>query len=153
PRQVEAAARRAAIGIDPASALRRGRTARTDRRVTIRPAPDTMALVSGCVPVEQGVAAWASLDRAARSRRANGDPRSLSQLRADTFIERLTGQATATAVPVEIGLTVPSTPSSGPTPPRRCGSRRGPYRPVPPGGRVGGGDDPTHHPPTADGSS
>ncbi|MDX6367760.1 MAG: hypothetical protein QOK30_2836, partial [Nocardioidaceae bacterium] len=42
PRQVEAAARRAAIGIDPASALRRGRTARTDRRVTIRPAPDTM---------------------------------------------------------------------------------------------------------------
>jgi hypothetical protein len=66
-----------------------------------------MALVSGCVPVEQGVAAWASLDRDARTRRAAGDPRSLSQLRADTFIERLTGQATATAVPVEIGLTVP----------------------------------------------
>jgi hypothetical protein len=106
PRQVEAATRRAAISVDPASAVRRGRTARTDRRVSIRPAPDTMALVSGFVPVEQGVAAWASLDRAARTRRANGDPRSLSQLRADTFIERLTGQATATAVPVEIGLTI-----------------------------------------------
>jgi hypothetical protein len=40
PRQVEAATRRAAIGVDPASALRRGRTARRDRRVTIRPAPE-----------------------------------------------------------------------------------------------------------------
>lgn len=107
PRQAEAAARRAAIGVDPASALRRGRTARTDRRVSIRPAPDTMALVTGCVPVVQGVAAWAALDRDARARRAAGDPRSRGQLRADTFIERLTGQATATAVPVEIGLTVP----------------------------------------------
>ncbi|MDX6317874.1 MAG: hypothetical protein QOD35_1274, partial [Nocardioidaceae bacterium] len=107
PRQVEAAARRAAIGVDPASAVRRGRTARSDRRVPIRPAPETMALLTGFVPVEQGVAAWAALDRDARTRRANGDLRSLSQLRADTFIERLTGQATAPAVPVEIGLTVP----------------------------------------------
>jgi hypothetical protein len=106
PRQAEAAARRAAIGIDPASAVRRGRTARGDRRVTIRPAPDTMALVSGFVPVEQGVAAWATLDRDARARRAAGDPRSRGQIMADTFIERLTGQATATAVPVEIGLTM-----------------------------------------------
>jgi Domain of unknown function (DUF222) len=70
PRQAEAAARRAAIGIDPSSAVRRGRTARTDRRVGIRPAPDTMALITGFVPVAQGVAAWASLDRDARTRRA-----------------------------------------------------------------------------------
>jgi hypothetical protein len=67
-----------------------------------------MALVSGFVPVEQGVAAWASLDRAARTRRAAGDLRSLSQLRADTFIERLTGHTPATAVPVEISLTLPA---------------------------------------------
>ncbi|MDX6319518.1 MAG: hypothetical protein QOD35_2918, partial [Nocardioidaceae bacterium] len=60
PRQAEAAARRAAIGVDPGSALRRGRTARSDRRVSIRPAPDTMALLTGFVPVEQGVAAWAA---------------------------------------------------------------------------------------------
>jgi hypothetical protein len=106
PRQAEAAARRAAITVDPASAVRRGRTARSDRRVSIRPAPDTMALLSGFVPCEQGVAAWAALDRDARARRAAGDPRSRGQIMADTFIERLTGQATATAVPVEIGLTM-----------------------------------------------
>jgi hypothetical protein len=108
PRQAEAAARRAAITVDPASAVRRGRTARSDRRVSIRPAPDTMALVTGFVPVEQGVAAWAALDRDARARRANGDPRSRGQIMADTFIERLTGQTTAPAVPVEIGLTMPA---------------------------------------------
>jgi hypothetical protein len=108
PRQAEAAARRAAIGVDPASAVRRGRTARSDRRVSIRPAPDTMALLTGFVPVEQGVAAWAALDRDARARRANGDPRSRGQIMADTFIERLTGQTTAPAVHVEIGLTMPA---------------------------------------------
>jgi hypothetical protein len=108
PREVEAATRRTAISVDPASAVRRGQTARANRRVTIRPAPDTMALVSGFVPVEQGVAAWASLDRDARTRRAAGDLRSLSQLRADTFIERLIGHTPAAAVPVEIGLTLPA---------------------------------------------
>jgi hypothetical protein len=73
-----------------------------------------MALLTGFVPVEQGVAAWASLDRDARTRRANGDLRSLSQLRADTFIQRLTGQATATAVPVEISLTLTTDALLGP---------------------------------------
>lgn len=106
PRQAETATRRTAARVDPGAALRRARTARTDRRVTIRPAPDTMALLTGYTPVEQGVAAWANLDRHARALKAAGDPRSLAQIRSDTFIERLTGQATATAVPVEISLTM-----------------------------------------------
>jgi hypothetical protein len=106
PRQAEAAARRRTYEIDPDSAMRRSRTARTDRRVSIRPAPDTMALVTGFLPVEQGVAAWASLDRHARSLKATGDIRSLGQIMADTMVERLTGQATAAAVPIEIGLTM-----------------------------------------------
>jgi hypothetical protein len=65
-----------------------------------------MALVTGFLPVEQGVAAWASLDRHARSLKATGDIRSLGQIMADTMVERLTGQATAAAVPIEIGLTM-----------------------------------------------
>jgi hypothetical protein len=106
PREAEAAARRRAYAIDPEATLRRSRTARGDRRVSIRPAPDTMALVTGFLPVEQGVAAWASLDRHARAMRASGDGRSLGQIMADTMVERLTGQQTAAAVPVEIGLTI-----------------------------------------------
>lgn len=106
PREAEIAARRRSYAIDAESALRRSRTSRGDRRVSIRPAPDTMALVTGFVPVEQGVAAYASLNREARAAKSAGDERSLGQIMSDTFIERLTGQATASAVSAEIAITV-----------------------------------------------
>jgi hypothetical protein len=50
----------------------------------------------------QGVAAYATLSRDADSARATGDPRSRAQVMADTLVERVTGQATASAVPVEV---------------------------------------------------
>ncbi|MDQ3628172.1 MAG: DUF222 domain-containing protein, partial [Actinomycetota bacterium] len=103
---VQAVVRRVAIRLDPESALRRSGLARRARRVWTRPAPDTMAMVSGCVPVEQGVAAYAALDRAARALRNGGDQRSLDQLRADLFVERLTGLATADAISFEVGVTM-----------------------------------------------
>jgi hypothetical protein len=106
PRQAEIAARRRSYAIDPESPLRRARTSRQDRRVAIRPAPDTMALLTAFAPVEQAVAAYANLDRTARSLKAAGDPRSLGQLRCDLMVERLTGQASADAVPVEIAITM-----------------------------------------------
>ncbi|MEJ7706968.1 MAG: DUF222 domain-containing protein [Nocardioidaceae bacterium] len=107
PREAETAARRRSYAIDAESALRRSRTSRGDRRVSIRPAPDTMALVTGFDPVEQGVAAYASLDREATAAKAAGDRRSRGQIMSDTFfIERLTGQATAGAVSAEIDITM-----------------------------------------------
>jgi hypothetical protein len=104
PREVSVAATRAAIRIDPASAVRRGRTARADRRVTIRPAPDTMALVTGLLPCEQGVAIWAVLEAQAKTLRGQGDARSMDQIRADTYYQRLTGRDTTSAIPIELGL-------------------------------------------------
>ncbi|HET7398259.1 MAG TPA: DUF222 domain-containing protein [Intrasporangium sp.] len=103
-RQVEARARAAAYGLDPAAAVSRGRTAMADRRVSVRPAPDVMALVTGFVPAAQGVAVLRALTQAADAARAAGDPCSRDQVKADTFVERLTGQATASGVPVEVGL-------------------------------------------------
>ena len=100
-------ARRArAIGyqLDAESVLRRVRGAIGDRRVTIRPAPDTMALVTGFLPVAQGVAVHAALTAAAASAKALGDERSKGQIMADTFVQRLTGQAIADAVPLEVQL-------------------------------------------------
>ncbi|UPK74185.1 HNH endonuclease [Nocardioidaceae bacterium SCSIO 66511] len=105
-REARAAARKAAYALDPEAATRRARKARKDRRVSIRPAPDTMTLVTGLLPVEQGVAAWASLKQAAASAKASGDERTQSQIMADTFVERLTGQTAATGVPVEVHLTM-----------------------------------------------
>jgi uncharacterized protein DUF222 len=106
PRQVQAAVRRLAYEADPGAIMARGRTARADRHVSIRPAPDTMAVLSAFLPAEQGVAAWAALRRHAQAAKATGDTRTIGQLTADTLVERLTGQDTATAIPVEIGLTM-----------------------------------------------
>ncbi|MGI8433740.1 MAG: DUF222 domain-containing protein [Nocardioidaceae bacterium] len=108
PREAEAAARRIAYRLDPHGVLRRSRAARVDRRVSIRPAPDTMALLSGLLPVEQGVAAWAAMDRDAKALKADGDLRSLSQLRADLMVQRLTGAESPTQLPVQISIVMPS---------------------------------------------
>lgn len=103
-RQVRAEANAAAYRADPLAAVNRGRRATADRRVTVRPAPDVMALVTGYVPAAQGVAVYKALEDAARAARATGDERSLEQIKADTFVQRLTGQTHAPAVPIEVGL-------------------------------------------------
>ncbi len=103
-RGIEKEAKKLAYELDPGSVVRRARRAQSDRRVSIRPAPDTMSYVTGLLPVAQGVAVHATLSKHADSLRAAGDPRSRGQIMADTFVERLTGQAQASAVPVEVQL-------------------------------------------------
>ena len=103
-RALTAAARRLAYQLDPEAALRRVRGAEKDRRVTLRPAPDTMSLLTGLLPVAQGVAAMAALTQEADRARAAGDSRSRGQVMADTLVERVTGQATASATPVTVNL-------------------------------------------------
>ncbi|MCC3276735.1 HNH endonuclease, partial [Arthrobacter sp. zg-Y20] len=75
-----------------------------DRFVSCRPAPDTMTYLTGLLPVAQGVAVYAALSRAADSLRARGDARGRGQIMADTMVERITGQAKAEQVPVEVQL-------------------------------------------------
>jgi hypothetical protein len=115
-RQVEAEARKIAYRLDPRAYMNRIRGAAADRRVTLRPAPDTMARLSGFLPVAQGVAAYAALSRHADTLRAGGDPRGRGQIMADTLVERLTGQAGADAVPVEIHLVMTDAALLGPHP-------------------------------------
>ncbi|WP_246167767.1 HNH endonuclease, partial [Arthrobacter citreus] len=62
--------------------------------------------LTGLLPVAQGVAVYASLSRAADSLRASGDERGRGQIMADTLVERVTGQATADRVPVEVQLVI-----------------------------------------------
>lgn len=103
-RQVAATARRIGYRLDPHSIVNRAARAVTDRRVTIRPAPDTMTLLTALLPVAQGVAAYAALSQAADTARASGDPRSRGQIMADTLVTRTTGQTRADQTPVEIQL-------------------------------------------------
>jgi hypothetical protein len=106
-RRAEAVIKRCAYEADRAGYLARGRAARTDRRVTLRPAPDTMSVLSGFLPVEQGVACLAALRAHADTVLAGGDTRTRDQVMADTLIERITGQAGAADVNVEVGIVLP----------------------------------------------
>ena len=78
--ETEAEAKRLAYRLDPAAYVNRSRGAAKDSRVTLRPAPDTMSRF--------------------------GDQRGRGQLMAELLVERVTGQASATAVPVEVQLVV-----------------------------------------------
>jgi hypothetical protein len=106
--QINQAVRRRVVELDQDAAVRRAAMARADRYVSIRPLPDTMAKITAVLPVEQAVACFASLRAAAEAGRAGGDERTKDQLKADTFAERITGQATAAAIPVEIQLVMTS---------------------------------------------
>ncbi len=104
PRSAAACARRHAYEADPEGYVQRGRTERKNRRVTLRPAPDTMSVLSGYLPAEQGVACLKSLRDQTDALKAAGDPRCRDQIMADTLVERLTGQAQADDVNVEVQI-------------------------------------------------
>ncbi len=96
--------RRLAYAVDPGSAVARNARAVSDRTVTLRPAPDTMCYLTALLPAEQGVATYAALVREADRAGSAGDPRGKGQTLADTLVERVTGQACAPDVPLEIEL-------------------------------------------------
>jgi hypothetical protein len=104
PRSAAACARRHAYQADPEGYVQRGRSERKNRRVTLRPAPDTMSLLSGYLPAEQGVACLKSLRDQTDALKAAGDPRCRDQIMADTLVERLTGQANPADVNVELQI-------------------------------------------------
>ncbi|MDL5157213.1 DUF222 domain-containing protein [Actinomycetospora termitidis] len=108
-KEAEATVKRLAYEADPAGFTARGRTARKDRRVTLRPAPDTMSTLSGLLPVEQGVSCITALRKYADGLIASGDTddRTRDQIIADTLVERLTGQVLAEDVDVEVGIVLP----------------------------------------------
>ena len=106
-KEATATTKRLAYAADPEAAMARARHARSDRRVTLRPAPDTMSLLTGLLPVEQGVACLAALNAAVTDRKADGDTRSKGQIMADTLVQRLTGQTTAQDVGFEVGIQLP----------------------------------------------
>jgi hypothetical protein len=114
-RAATACARRFAYQADPEAFAARGRTERERRRVGLRAAPDTMAVLTGYLPAEQGVACLAALRRHTDSTVAAGDGRTRDQIMADTLVERLTGQTRAVDVNVEVQITLPLQALTDPT--------------------------------------
>jgi Domain of unknown function (DUF222) len=102
-------ARKLAAEIAPEKFQARARAARKSRHVSLRPAPDGMAYLSALLPAEQGIACIGALAKAVQEAAVSPEPvtRGRGQIMADTLVERLTGQATADDVNVEVQVLVP----------------------------------------------
>lgn len=96
PGQVRDAVRARVLAADADAADKRAAKARADTYVGMAKKPDGVALVYAHLKAEDAVAVTETLDAHARAARAAGDPRSLNQLRVDTFLDRLTAGTTAT---------------------------------------------------------
>ncbi|GAA4701879.1 hypothetical protein GCM10023198_23860 [Promicromonospora umidemergens] len=97
-----------AATLDVHACVKRNAKAVTERRVSVRPAPDLMVYLTALVPMAQGVQAYAQLKAHADATKASGDERAAGQIMADTLIERVTGREPGKAddVPVTINLLV-----------------------------------------------
>ncbi|MFC5178850.1 DUF222 domain-containing protein [Nocardioides taihuensis] len=88
-RELQAELTRLTCELDPASLVARRRRAESERRVTLRPAPDVMSQLSALLPVKDGLSVMAALGREADRLRASGDPRSRGQIMADTLVRQV----------------------------------------------------------------
>lgn len=113
-RQVVAVAQIEAGRLDAAAQVARRRRAESERRVSIRPAPDSMVWLTTLLPAKEGVATYATLTREADRARAQGDSRTRGQVMADCLVQSVlerTGSADQTAagrprrsLPVTLGV-------------------------------------------------
>ena len=101
PGELRKAAARTVAAIDPDAAEKRARVARAKKNVRAITNGDGTATLTALLPAEQAVAAWQALDHTARGMRADGDDRTLRELMCDLFVERVTGQTTATNLNLE----------------------------------------------------
>jgi hypothetical protein len=113
-REVVGRAQSEAARLDAEAVTARRRKAESERRVSIRPAPDSMVWLTTLLPVKEGVATYATLTREADRARAQGDPRTRGQVMADSLVQCVlegTGGETAGvasrshgSVPVALGV-------------------------------------------------
>ena len=113
PAQFRAHLRRARDRAHPEPFTLRHARAAAKRGVFVDPAADGMAWLSAYLPATTAHAAHDRLTTAARTAREAGDPRTLSQLRADAYAALLLSGAEAAAGPPADGAT--TTPSTAGT--------------------------------------
>ncbi|MGJ0118352.1 DUF222 domain-containing protein [Williamsia sp. MIQD14] len=102
-RALDAEVKRIAYELDPQAVVDRHALAPSDRRVSTRPAPDGMVRLSALLPLVSGISVFASLKKHADAT-VGGDDRTHAQVMADALVERVTGAATAGALPVAVNL-------------------------------------------------
>jgi hypothetical protein len=108
-RRVHDLTTRLAMEIAPEKAEVKARSARCGRHVRVRLVADGMADLVAHLPAEQAAACLGALHRAVTEHYVTAESvtRNRGQILADTLVERLTGQATAGDVAVEVQVLVP----------------------------------------------
>jgi hypothetical protein len=107
--ELVAEVRRRAYALDPEAFVERRRRAEADRHTSLRPAPDTMSILSALLSVKDGVSVHAVLSAEADRVKAAGDPRSRGQIMADTMVDRVVSPglaAAATGTPLMVNVVV-----------------------------------------------
>ncbi|MBG6224276.1 hypothetical protein IWX63_000831 [Arthrobacter sp. CAN_A2] len=97
--------RKIAYRLQPEAAVARARKAVSERYVSCRPAPDTMAYLTALLPAAEAIKAYSALSRHADTQVGAGEShgRGRGQLMADAFVERLSGSP-AGSVRTEVQL-------------------------------------------------
>ena len=108
-RRVHDLTTRLAMEVAPEKAQLKARAARAGRHVRVRLAADGMADLVVHLPAEQAAACFGALHRAVHEHYVTAESvtRCRGQILADTLVERLTGQATARDVAVEVQILMP----------------------------------------------
>ncbi|MHA3022391.1 DUF222 domain-containing protein [Mycobacterium sp. BMJ-28] len=99
--RITAEAKKIAYRLDPQAVVDHAAKAPKQRYVSFRPAPDAMTYVTALVPMTQGVAVFASLNKAVKT---NTDDRTRGQVMADTLVERVTGRPAEEPVPETVNV-------------------------------------------------
>jgi hypothetical protein len=128
-----------ACRLDPHGAADRSARAAGDRRVSVRPAPETMAYFTTLLPMVTAVACWAEIDRRAKTSVVPGDERTHAQRMADEVARLLLGAAAGLVdggapgraappdapAPTDFPVTAEGQPAAGPTADRTDPHERG----------------------------
>ncbi len=135
PGDARKAAARMVAATDPEAYERRAALARARKAVRAIMHGDATGTLSALLPAEQALACWQTLDHEARCRRGDGDERPLNELMCDLLVERVTGQAKATDVSLEVGIVVSASSLFGvdDQPAKLVGHQGGDYGTLPAG--------------------
>ena len=112
PTQVRSRIRAVIVQVDPERAGERERLAVAKRRVNLpKPIGDGMAFFSAVLPAVEAMALYQACEATARAGRADGDERTLDQLRADALVglaEHALGEGSMTGRAAAVHITIPN---------------------------------------------
>lgn len=104
--RLEAEIRRKVTEVDQSAVVRRRNRAAGERRVTARPLPDEMVQITAVLTLQEGVAIYATLLKAAEAAIAQGDTRGKGAIMADLLIERITARPADSPCDVELMMVI-----------------------------------------------